>query len=203
MHERGGEAKEEAGQAGRGPSGREQGNGRAAIDAQGFGMPADLVQLEALGDRVEQRQAGDERQAQDPAGKRDLPPRPGQVTSRVPAGAGGDEAAARGRITLTCLAYNTVAVFRRQAGVKLAALGIRRLPRVYEPALGAAPAVIYIGEGDAVLALEELSALLGRPVRDSLLPSHAGRAPPPAWLYLQMSVKDGEVLTYRLNCSII
>jgi hypothetical protein len=83
---------------------------------------------------------------------------------------GRDEAAAQGRVTLTCLAYNTVAVYRSRAGEQLAARGIRRLQQVYAPELGTAPAVVYLGECYAVLALEELLALVGRPVRTTLLP---------------------------------
>ena len=41
----------------------------------------------------------------------------------------------------------------------------------HQPALGAAPAVIYVAGCYAVLALDELLAVLGAPVRDSLLPA--------------------------------
>jgi len=81
---------------------------------------------------------------------------------------GRDEAVQRGRITLTCLAFNTAQVYLSQAGAKLAARGIRRLRRLYQPELGAAPAVIYIGRSFAVLPLEELLAVLGRPATISL-----------------------------------
>ena len=76
----------------------------------------------------------------------------------------------RGRVTLTLLAFNTAQVFRRRAGEKLAALGIRRLRSLYHPELGAAPAVIYLGDAYGVFALEELLALLGTSVKESLLP---------------------------------
>ena len=81
---------------------------------------------------------------------------------------GRDEAVQRGRVTLTCLAFNTAQVYISQAGPKLAARGIRRLRRLYQPELGAAPAVIYVGRSFAVLPLEELLAVLGRPATVSL-----------------------------------
>jgi hypothetical protein len=83
---------------------------------------------------------------------------------------GRDAEAAVGRVTLTCLAFNTAQVYRSAAGEKLAKQGIRRLRRQYRHHLGAAPAVIYVGGCYAVLALEELLAELGVPVRESLLP---------------------------------
>jgi hypothetical protein len=83
---------------------------------------------------------------------------------------GHDAAVARGRVTLTCLAFNTAQVYRSRAGARLATHAIRRLRRQHQPRLGAAPAVIYLGERYAVLALEELLAALGVPVRESLLP---------------------------------
>jgi len=90
---------------------------------------------------------------------------------------GRDEAAARGRLTLTCLAFNTAQVYRSQAGTTLAKRGIRRLRQVRRPELGAAPVVIYVAGCYAVLAVEELLALVGAPVRASLLP--ASLRPPP------------------------
>jgi len=81
---------------------------------------------------------------------------------------GRDEAVQRGRVTLTCLAFNTAQAYISQAGAKLAARGIRRLRRLYQPELGAAPAVIYVGRSFAVLPLEELLAVLGRPATVSL-----------------------------------
>jgi len=58
----------------------------------------------------------------------------------------------------------------------MARQGIRRLRRVHQPALGAAPAVLYVAGCFAVLALEDLLGVLGLPVRESLRP---GPAPPP------------------------
>jgi hypothetical protein len=84
---------------------------------------------------------------------------------------GRDVAALRGRLTLTCLAFNTAQVYRSRAGARLATVAIRRLRRQHQPALGAAPAVIYVAGCYAVLAREELLAVLGAPVRDSLLPA--------------------------------
>ncbi len=84
---------------------------------------------------------------------------------------GRDLAAARGRVTLTCLAFNTAQVYRLQAGQQLAAVAIRRLRRRRERALGNAPAVIYLAGCYGVFALEELLGLLGAPARESLLPA--------------------------------
>ena len=83
---------------------------------------------------------------------------------------GRDAAAARGRVALTCLAFNTAQVYRTRAGERLAKKGIRRLRREYRRELGAAPVVVYVAGSYAVLAVEELLEVLGRPVRESLLP---------------------------------
>jgi hypothetical protein len=83
---------------------------------------------------------------------------------------GRDVAAARARVTLACLAFNTAQVYRSAAGERLAKQGIRRLRRHYQPKLGAAPVAIYVGGSYAVLALEDVLAHLGVPVRESLLP---------------------------------
>ena len=91
---------------------------------------------------------------------------------------GRDVAALRGRLALTCLAFNTAQVYRSRAGARLAAVAIRRLRQARRAALGAAPAVIYIAGCYAVLPLEELLAVLGTPVRESLLPATGG-APEP------------------------
>ena len=91
---------------------------------------------------------------------------------------GRDGAVAQGRLTLTCLAFNTAQVYRLQGGERVAQLAIRRLRREHQPELGPAPAVIYLGGRYAVLALEDLLAVLGVPVRESLLP--ALPPPPPA-----------------------
>lgn len=84
---------------------------------------------------------------------------------------GRDAAAARGRTTLACLAFNTAQVYRSQAGEHVAKLAIRRLRQQHRPELGAAPAVIYIAGCYAVLALEEVLGALGVTVRASLLPA--------------------------------
>ena len=83
---------------------------------------------------------------------------------------GRDAAVAQGRVALTCLAFNTAQVYRSRAGQRLAHKGIRRLRREYRRELGAAPVVIYVAGCYAVLAVEELLAVLGRPVHESLLP---------------------------------
>jgi hypothetical protein len=84
---------------------------------------------------------------------------------------GRDLAALHGRLTLTCLACNTAQVYRSRAGEEVAALAIRRLRRHSQPSLGAAPAVIFLGDCYAVLPLEELLDVLGAPARHSLLPA--------------------------------
>ena len=84
---------------------------------------------------------------------------------------GRDLAAAVGRTTLTCLAFNTAQVYRLQAGQRLASLAIRRLRRLRQRQLGTAPAVIYVAGCYGVFSLEELLALLGTPARESLLPA--------------------------------
>lgn len=83
---------------------------------------------------------------------------------------GRDPAVALARLTLTCLAFNTAQLYRTRLGAALAGRAIRRLRRSVRPALGPAPAVIYLRGCYAVFSLEELLALLGRPPRDSLLP---------------------------------
>jgi len=84
---------------------------------------------------------------------------------------GRDLAAAVGRATLTCLAFNTAQVYRLQAAQRLAAVAIRRLRRLRQPELGNAPTVIYVAGCDGVFALEDLLSLLGTPPRESLLPA--------------------------------
>ncbi len=84
---------------------------------------------------------------------------------------GRDFAAALGRTTLTCLAFNTAQVYRLQAGERLASVAIRRLRRLHQRALGTAPAVIYVAGCYGIFALEELLSLLGTAPRESLLPA--------------------------------
>lgn len=83
---------------------------------------------------------------------------------------GRDFAAAVGRTTLTCLAFNTAQVYRLRAGEQLAAVAIRRLRRLRQRELGNAPAVIYAVGCYGIFALEELLSLLGSPAQESLLP---------------------------------
>ena len=75
-----------------------------------------------------------------------------------------------GRVTLTLLAFNTAQLYRTQGGERLADKGIRRLRQVHRPELGAAPVVLYLAGYYGVFALEEVLALLGAPVQDSLRP---------------------------------
>ena len=64
-------------------------------------------------------------------------------------------AAAIGRVSLACLAFNTAQVYRLRAGEHLAAVAMRRLRRRRPRELGTAPAVIYLAGCDGVFALEE------------------------------------------------
>ncbi len=84
---------------------------------------------------------------------------------------GRDFAAALGRTTLTCLAFNTAQVYRLQAGERLASMAIRRLRRLRQRELGNAPAVLYVAGCYGVFSLEELLAVLGSAPRESLLPA--------------------------------
>ena len=84
---------------------------------------------------------------------------------------GRDFAAALGRTTLTCLAFNTAQVYRLRAGEQLASMAIRRLRRHRQRELGSAPAVIYAVGCYGVFSLEELLDLLGSAPRESLLPA--------------------------------
>src|SRR5881392_838748 len=93
---------------------------------------------------------------------------------------GRDVAAALGRTTLTCLAFNTAQVYRLQAGERLASVGIRRLRRLHQRELGPAPAVLYVAGWYGVFSLEELLALLGTPARESLLPALSKTSSPDA-----------------------
>lgn len=95
---------------------------------------------------------------------------------RAPWGTPG--AAVRGRVTLTVLAFNTAQVYRAKAGVPLADKGIRRLRHQHRREWGAAPVVVYLDGCYAILALEDLLAYLGTPVRVSLLPDLTRHRPP-------------------------
>jgi hypothetical protein len=91
---------------------------------------------------------------------------------------GRDVAAALGRTTLTCLAFNTAQVYRLQAGERLAAVAIRRLRRQRQRELGSAPAVLYVAGCYGVFSLEELLDVLGSAPRESLLPTLAKPSAP-------------------------
>lgn len=84
----------------------------------------------------------------------------------------------RGRVTLTCLAFNTAQIYLSRTGDKLSARGIRRLRYQYSCQLGPAPAVVYIGRYYAVFPLEELLQLLGHSPRQSLRHHTAPIRPP-------------------------
>jgi hypothetical protein len=76
----------------------------------------------------------------------------------------------RGRVTLTCLAFNTAQVYLDKQGEKLAVRGIRRLRRHYNRQLGATPTIIFLARNYAIFPLEELLRLLGHSPRKSLMP---------------------------------
>ena len=83
---------------------------------------------------------------------------------------GRDVAIVRGRIALTCMAFNTAQVYRSRSGGRTVHKAIRRLRREHERRLGPAPAVIYMIGCYGVFALEEILTVLGTRVQDSLLP---------------------------------
>jgi hypothetical protein len=91
---------------------------------------------------------------------------------------GRDLAAALGRTTLTCLAFNTAQVYRLQAGERLASVAIRRLRRQRQRQLGNAPAVLYVAGCYGVFSLEEVLDVLGAAPRESLLPALAKPSSP-------------------------
>ena len=91
---------------------------------------------------------------------------------------GRDFAAALGRTTLTCLAFNTAQVYRLQAGERLAGMAIRRLRRQRQRELGSAPAVLYVAGCYGVFSLEEVLNVLGAAPRESLLPTLAKPSAP-------------------------
>src|SRR5256885_6286748 len=57
---------------------------------------------------------------------------------------GRDFAAALGRTTLTCLAFNTAQVYRLQAGERLALVALRRVRRQRPREVGSAPAGVLV-----------------------------------------------------------
>jgi hypothetical protein len=87
---------------------------------------------------------------------------------------GRDVAVVRGRVALTCMAFNTIQVYRSHSGGSVARKAIRRLRREQERSLGRAPVVIYMQGCYGVFPLEDVLMVLGVPVRDSLLPCVGG-----------------------------
>ncbi|HEY0435378.1 MAG TPA: transposase [Phenylobacterium sp.] len=83
-----------------------------------------------------------------------------------------------GRVTLTLLAFNTAQLYRTQGGKYLADKGIRRLRQLQQHDLGAAPVVVYVDGCYGVFALEDVLALLGAPVQQSLRPTPRPARPP-------------------------
>lgn len=83
-----------------------------------------------------------------------------------------------GRVTLTCLAFNTAQVYLDRQGAKLAARGIRRLRRIYDRKLGGQPTIIFWSRYFAVFPLEELLNLVGFSPEKSLRPRLLQLHPP-------------------------
>lgn len=83
-----------------------------------------------------------------------------------------------GRVTLTCLTFNTAQVYLDRQGEKLAAKGIRRLRRHYNRYLGAQPTIVFVRPYFAVFPLEELLCLVGLRPHQSLRPLLATVRPP-------------------------
>jgi len=83
-----------------------------------------------------------------------------------------------GRVTLTLLAFNTVQIYRTQGGKRLADKGLRRLRQLHQHDRGAAPVVVYLDGCSGVFALEEVLAVLGAPVQQSLRPNPRPARPP-------------------------
>jgi len=84
---------------------------------------------------------------------------------------GRDPSAAHCRTTLTLLAFNTVQIYRCQGGQRLAKLGIRRLRRETQSAVGRSPVVLFMDDCYAVMAVEELLNVVGFPARQGLRPA--------------------------------
>jgi hypothetical protein len=104
---------------------------------------------------------------------------------------GWDGAVAQGRVTLTCLAFNTAQTYRLQVAERLAQCAIRRLRRERQPQVGPASAVIYVGGSYAAFAWKTCWPSWASPrgracVRRSCRPRPPVRPPDPP-PYLQMS----------------
>lgn len=81
---------------------------------------------------------------------------------------GRSEEIVRGRVGLTLLAQQVVALYCQAAGRQLVGFGLRRLRRVLHRALGGPGMVVVVEDCYAVLPVEELLAALGHPVTQSL-----------------------------------
>jgi hypothetical protein len=92
---------------------------------------------------------------------------------------GRDAAAAHCRTTLTILAFNTAQLYRSRGGARLAQLGIRRLRRQTQSALGRSPVMIFMDDCYGVMAVEELLGVVGFPARQGLLPALSQPHRPP------------------------
>lgn len=88
---------------------------------------------------------------------------------------GRDAQVAQGRVTLTCLAFNTAQIYRSRAGQRLAKMAIRRLRRQHRRELGAIATIIFLDDCYGIFPLEELLEILGHRVENTLRPH-----PPPA-----------------------
>jgi hypothetical protein len=83
---------------------------------------------------------------------------------------GRDIAVQYGRVTLTCLAFNTMQIELSPQGKRLATRGLRSLQCTFRRQLGHSPVVIYLGLLFAIWPVEQLLTILGQSPMLSLLP---------------------------------
>jgi hypothetical protein len=88
---------------------------------------------------------------------------------------GRSEAVVRGRVAFTLVDFNVAQAYKVQAGRHLLNLGIRRLESQVRGTYGLAPVVVYTQDCYAVFEMEELLAIFGHPVIESVLPAPKGR----------------------------
>jgi hypothetical protein len=91
---------------------------------------------------------------------------------------GRSEAVVRGRVAFTLVGFNVAQAYKVQAGQQLLNLGIRRLELQVRGTYGVAPVVVYTRDCYGVFELEELLAIFGYPVMESVLPVAKGRKLP-------------------------
>ena len=96
---------------------------------------------------------------------------------------GRTEETVRGRVSFTCVAFNTAKAYQTKSGQRVMELGIRRLGLELRRSFGLAPVVVYVGDAYGIFELETLLEVFGRPVAESVLPAavrrRGGRTSPP------------------------